>query len=249
MKLSLLATALLSALPLTAFAQPDTIAAMGQKFAEPKNAKMLRVLLVGSGSSHDFPQYFLGTDAETLKATGTMDVAATPNLDEAMTLLPQSDVIVFSGNHDQFASEAFQKALNTYADKRKGVIILHAGTWDHPAWKDFNDRFVGGKTPSHGVGEFEVKVKGKAHPIMKGVPDTFKITDENYRFEPKSKVKCEILAENAPDGGKDPLPSVWSVRDSKTRIVGITLGHAKEAHDNPAYRSILTNAVNWVAGR
>ena len=43
---------------------------------------------------------------------------------------------------------------------------------------------------------------------MQGVPATFKISDENYRFEIGTKTKVEVLAENAPDGGKDPHPSV-----------------------------------------
>ena len=242
-------TGLLSALVLTATAQPDSTTAMGQKFADPRPAKTLRVLLVGAGSSHDFPKFFLGSDAVTLKAAAGMDVAATPNLEEALTLLPQADVLVFSGNHDQFGKDKFQKALNDFAGKRKGIVVLHAGTWDHTPWQGFNERFVGGKTPSHGKGEFEVTVKDTKHPIMKGVPATFKITDENYRFEIGSKTKVEVLAENAPDGGKEPHPSVWLVKDRQSRIVGITLGHDALAHDNPAFKTILVNTVNWVAGR
>ncbi len=242
-------TVLASALVLTATAQPNSTTATGQKFADPQPAQTLRVLLVGAGSSHDFPKFFLGSDAVTLKAAPGMDVAATPNLEEALTLLPQADVLVFSGNHDQFGKDEFQKALHDFADKRKGIVVLHAGTWDHTPWQGFNERFVGGKTPSHGKGEFEVTVKDAKHPIMNGVPATFKITDENYRFEIGSKTKVEVLAENAPDGGKDPHPSVWVVKDRTTRIVGFTLGHDALAHDNPAYKTILVNAVNWVAGR
>ncbi len=242
-------TVLASALVLTATAQPDSTTAMGQKFTDPQPAKTLRVLLVGAGSSHDFPKFFLGSDAVTLKAAPGIDVAATPNLEEALTLLPQADVLVFSGNHDQFGKDEFQKALHDFADKRKGIVVLHAGTWDHTSWKGFNERFVGGKTPSHGKGEFEVTVKDTKHPIMKGVPATFKITDENYRFEIGTKTKVEVLAENAPDGGKEPHPSVWLVKDRTTRIVGITLGHDALAHDHPAFKAILVNSVNWVAGR
>lgn len=246
---ALLVAALLPAFALTSIAQPDTTAAMGQKFADPKPANSIRVLLVGSGTSHDFPKFFLGTDAVTLKAAGGMDVAATPNLEEALALLPQTDVIVFSGNHDHYGKDEFQKALNDFADNRKGIVILHAGTWDHTPWKGFNERFVGGKTPSHGKGEFEVTVKDPKHPVMKGVPATFKIPDENYRFQIGSKTKVEVLAENAPDDSKGPLASVWVVKDRKTRIIGITLGHDELAHDNPAFKTILVNAVNWVAGR
>lgn len=232
--------------PLAAQA-PDSTEPMGQKFANPKPAGTLRVLLVGAGTSHDFPKYFLGADEETLKAAGGMDVAATPNLAEALELLKDADVLVFSGNHDQFGTDEFQKALHKFADSRKGVVILHAGTWAHP-WKGYNDRFVGGGTPSHGVGEFEVTIKDSRHDVTKGVAKTFKITDENYRFEQAKRARIDVCAENAADGGKE-HPSVWVVKDRKTRIVCITLGHADEAHGNPAYKALLTNAVNWTGGR
>jgi hypothetical protein len=237
----------LTSLPVSALA-PDTTEAMGQKFANPKPASTLRVLLVGAGTSHDFPKYFLGTDAETLKAAGGIDIAATPNLEEALDLLKQADVLVFSGNHDQWGTKEFQTALHKFADSRKGIVILHAATWSHP-WKGYNDRFVAGRTPGHGYGEFEVTLKDTKHALTKDVPGTFKITDENYRFELNPRAKIHLCAENAPDGGPDPHPSVWAVKDHKTRIVCITLGHAAQAHDNPAYQTLLTNAVKWVAGR
>ena len=228
---------------------PKSTDATGRKFAERTTSKPLRVLLAGAGTSHDFPRFFLGTDSETLVATGRIDVAATPNLAETLVLLPQADVLVFSGNHDQYGTEEFQKALNEFADKGKGIVFLHAATWDHSAWKGYNGRFINGRTPSHGKGEFEVTVRDTESPLMKGVPAKFMIYDENYRFEAGAKSNYDLCAENAPDGGKDPHPSVWIVKDPKTRIVCITLGHDDKAHDHPAYKSILINSVNWVAGR
>lgn len=243
-----LLTALI-ALPLASFADPlppDSTAAMGQKFVEP--AKQLRVLLVGSGTSHDFPKFFLGTDAQTLKSTGKMDIAATPNLEEALTLISQADVLVFSGNHDQYGKPPFQKALNEFADSGKGIVLLHAATWSH-RWPGYNDRFVAGRTPSHGKGEFEVTIKDAAHAVTKEVPGTFKIFDENYRTKISDETKVHICAHNAPDGSAEPNPSVWTVNDSKTKIVCITLGHDGQAHDHPAFKSLLINAVNWVSKR
>ncbi|WP_193214329.1 ThuA domain-containing protein [Luteolibacter marinus] len=237
-----LVPALAQALP------PDTTEPMGQSFAEPKPAKSLRVAIVGSGSSHDFPKYFLGTDSETLKAAGDIDVAATPNLAEALKLMEQADVLVFSGNHNQYGSDEFQKALNKFADDGKGLVFVHAATWAHP-WKGYNDRFIGGRTPSHGYGEFKVTVTDKKAAITKDVPEFFDITDENYRFQLNKRAKVDVCCENAADQTDGPIPSVWVVKDRKAKIVCITLGHAEEAHNNPAYKQLLTNAVKWVGGK
>ncbi len=224
-------------------------APMGQKFSEPKLANTLRVVLVGAGSSHDFPRFFLGTDAEILRAAGGIETAATPNLDEALTLLPQADVLVLSGNHRQFGTPQFQDALKKFADAGKGVVVLHAGTWRNwPPDTGFNRRFVGGGAKSHGHGEFAVTVKPSQHPLLRGVPATFKITDENYHAELDADAAVEVLAENAPDKG-GAHPSVWIVKDPKTRIACITLGHAAEAHENPAFKTLLTNAVKWAGAR
>ncbi|MDA0766216.1 MAG: ThuA domain-containing protein [Verrucomicrobia bacterium] len=235
--------------PLAAQARNST-EAMGQKFVSPKPAETLRVLLVGSGSSHDFPKYFLGTDAATLKAVPGVDVAATPNLEEALALLPEADVLVFSGNHGQYGTPEFQKALNDFADKGRGLVFLHAATWNHSGWKGYNDRFINGMTPGHmAYGDVTVTVTDEKSPIMKGVPATFSFKEENYRSELTSKDKAHVLAENNPDAKNIAHPSVWTVQDDKARIVCVTLGHDAAAHDSKAYQTILINAVNWVAGR
>ncbi len=230
---------------------PQTTAATGQKFAEPKAAGSLRVLLAGAGSSHDFPKFFLGADSTLLRAKGGLDTAATPNLEEALALLPQADVLIFSGNHPQYGSDAFQKALNAFADAGHGVIILHAGTWkNYPPKTGYNQRFVGGGATSHGFSDFTVTVKEAGHPVMARVPATFTITDESYHADVPAGPGVEILAQNGLGKGTDkPYPSVWVVKDPKARIVCVTLGHAAAAHDNPAYQTLMTNAVNWVARR
>lgn len=226
---------------------PQTTSATGAKFAERTSSKPLRVLLAGSGSSHDFPRWFLNADSETLKAGGTIDVAATPNLDEAIALLPEADVLVFSGNHEQWGKPEFQKSLNEFADSGKGLVFVHAAIWTHPTWENYNRRFIAGATSSHGKGEFKVTVKDAAHPIMKGLPATFQITDESYRHEFLAQAKVRVLAENLHNG--ETHASIWITEDPKARIVNITLGHDEAAHDNPAYKTILINAVNWVSKR
>ncbi|MGJ8723592.1 MAG: ThuA domain-containing protein [Roseibacillus sp.] len=225
---------------------PKTIEPMGQSFAKSEATDTTKVLLVGSGSSHHFPRDFLGTDKETLLASGGLDVAATPNLKEALSLLPQADVLVFSGNHRQFGKKEFQQALHKHANVGKGIVLLHAATWSHP-WEGYNDRFVAGRTPSHGKGLFEVTVSDTEHAVTDELPPNFTIQDENYRVELADEEKVHVCAHNEADKTDGPIPSVWVVKDPKTRIVCITLGHDEKAHGNPAFQKLLVNAVKWVA--
>jgi len=221
----------------------------GETLPAKAPADMIRALLVGGGSAHDFETYFHAADSSTFKAAGGIMPAYTSNAGEATTLLANADVLVFSANHPSFGSPAFQNAINAFADAGHGIVLLHAAVWYN--WPDapaYNRRFVGGGARSHGKGEFTVFNRQSAHPVMHGVPSEFKIVDEQYRvaFDPAAPV--EMLAETSPEAvsGKA-FPSVWIVKDPKARIACIALGHADEAHGNPAYQTLLVNAVRWVA--
>ncbi len=211
----------------------------------------VRALLIGGGSSHDFEKYFHKADSEILKAAGNIATAYTSNVEEAIALMGQADVIVLSANHGSFGLAPFQKALNAFADAGHGVVVVHAGTWHNwPEKSGYNTRFLGGGARGHGFGDFQVFNKQLAHPVMQGVPAEFTIHDEHYKVELDAGTPTEVLAMTSeePQSHKA-YPSVWVVKDPKARMVGIGLGHADEAHRNPAYQKVLVNAVRWAAGK
>jgi putative membrane-bound dehydrogenase-like protein len=229
---------------------PKTTQAFGQQFG-PRKAGQLRVLFAGAGSSHNFPAFFLGTDALTAKAAG-YDVASTPNLKETLALLPQADLFVFSGNHGQFGTPEFQKAIREFAAAGKGIVLLHAATWyNWPLETKYNDEFVCGGSRNHGHSDFTFTVTKPQHPIMKGVPATFVINDESYNIELTRPEAAEVLGtiprQTPKEGQSSILPSVWTVKYPGTRVVCMALGHDEKSHDHPAYRQLLLNSLSWVA--
>ena len=209
----------------------------------------MRTLLIGGGSSHDFEKFFHAVDSATLKASGRIIPAYTSNVEEALTLMANADVIVLSANHPSFGGGEFQKALNVFADSGKGFVILHAGTWyNWPVITGYNKRFLGGGAKGHGFGDFQVLNQKEAHPVMEGIPAEFTIHDEHYKVELDANAHVDVLAMTSVEpGSKKAYPSVWVVNDPKAKIVGIGLGHGTEAHGNPAYQRLLINAVRWVA--
>ena len=229
----------------------QALTASGETLPAKPQAGTIRTLLVGGGSSHDFETYFHAADNATLNAAGGIATAYTSNADEAVAQLAHADVLVFSANHASFGTPAFQNALNAFADAGHGVVVCHAAAWFN--WQNvpaYNQRFVGGGARSHGRGEFTVFNRQPAHAVMHGVPAEFKIIDEQYRMEFNPGAPVDVLAETSPEAesGKA-YASVWVVNDPKTRIVNIALGHANEAHGNPAYQAMLVNAVRWVAAK
>jgi len=229
---------------------PKTTQAFGQQFG-PRKAGQLRVLFAGAGSSHNFPAFFLGTDALTAKAAG-YDVAATPNLKETLALLPEADLFVFSGNHGQFGTPEFQKAIRDFGAAGKGIVLLHAATWyNWPLTTKYNDEFVCGGARGHGHSDFTFTVTKPEHPVMKGVPATFVINDESYNVEVTRPEGAEVLGtiprQTPKEGLSNILPSVWTVKYPGTKVVCIALGHDAKSHDHPAYKQLLLNSLIWVS--
>ncbi len=207
----------------------------------------IRVLLIGGGSSHDFEKFFHEADSVTLRAAGRIVTAYANRADAAIPEMEKADVLVLSANDGQFGGEPFQKALNAFADRGRGVVIVHAATWYNWAGApEYNRRFVGGGTRSHGHGEFTVFNRQSRHPVMKGIDASFKIIDEHYRVMLDAQAPVEILAEtDVEPETKQGYPSVWVVKDPKARIVDIALGHGTEAHGSHDYQTLLINAVRW----
>lgn len=216
----------------------------------PRKPGVIRVLLAGSGGSHDFDRFFLKMDGETLRASGHVDVIGVADADEAARLLSEADVLVLSANRADFGETEFQRALNDFADAGKGVIALHPGVWHNwPEKTGYNRRFISGGSRSHGLGDVTVRLTGKTHPVVAGLPASFTFHDESYHVELEKGSPALVLAENDPDNKtKRRHPSVWIVPDAKARIVCISLGHDAAAHESKDYRRLLTNAVDW-AGR
>jgi hypothetical protein len=98
--------------------------------------------------------------------------------------LKQIDVLCQSSNQ-KMDDPQLRKALFEFADAGKGLVLLHPGLWyNWPDWPEYNRVLASGGAKSHDrYGEFEVVVKEQEHPILKGVPASFLITDELYHYE------------------------------------------------------------------
>jgi len=211
-----------------------------------------KILLVGGGSSHDFGKWFNTADKAILSEGGKYTVNYTENADVATAALAEADVAILSVNKTGFPTPAFRKALFDYVEKGKGLILLHPGVWyNWPNWPEYNRQLAGGGSKGHDkIAEFEVKVRSASHPIMKNVPETFKITDELYWFEPDiDGARVEVLAYAESPSKKKKFPMVWTVHHGNARIAAIALGHDARAHDLREFKQLLKNAVAWVGSR
>ena len=216
-----------------------------------------KVLVIGGGSSHNFGQFFGGTDVATLTAAG-FSVNYTEDRDQAAAEIGKADVAVISVNRQFFDTPEYRKALFDFAAAGKGLVMLHPGTWyGYAAWPELNATIVGGGARGHDkIAKFSVNALKPEHPIMKGVPKSFEVEDELYYLNaepdkmPAGVAAIDVLAETSPSVRyKQAHPSVWITSHPQARIVGITLGHDERTHDLAPFKTLLTNAVTWAAKR
>ncbi len=219
--------------------------------AATNRAEKIRPLMVGGGASHDFARWFNQSDSVTMAVLNNASVDYTEKLEFVLPMLKDHDALYLCANQ-KIEDPAIRKGIFDFADAGKGLILVHPALWyNWKDWPEYNRVLVGGGANSHDkYGEFEVTVTEPNHPVMAGVPKTFKTSDELYHFEQdKNGTPIQVLAT-----GKSPLtgetfPVVWITKHPKTRIVCITLGHDGVTHDSEPYRAILKNSLNWVTAK
>jgi type 1 glutamine amidotransferase len=225
----------------------------------PATTRPVRVLIISSGTSHDFKRWFEDYDGKVVKDAGCT-VAVTEDPAAAVEQLKQADVALISTNKTGFDTPAFRAALFAFVDAGHGVVLLHPAVWyNFDQWPEYNAKLVGGGTRSHDpINPFTVTVLQKNHPVMAGVPDHFDVTDELYHVNPPlasaetrpaDTVGIDVLAETSPSKKYNVShPSVWIPHTDHGRVVCIALGHDGRVHKLVAFQTILINAVKWTAG-
>lgn len=212
----------------------------------------LKTLIVGGGSSHDFQRFFNLADVATLKATGKASVNYTEITGGLAPVIQGLDVLYLS-NNKPFTDDATRAAVLQHARSGKGMLIVHPALWYNweRNWPEYNRELCGGGSRGHDrYGEFEVTVTAPDHPLMKGLPARFTLSDELYWFEPDAAgTEIQVLATAFSKQRNKTYPMVFVVKHPKARIAAITLGHDGVAHSHPAYKSLLVNSLEWVSGK
>ncbi|NNE77695.1 MAG: ThuA domain-containing protein [Pricia sp.] len=218
----------------------------GHFIADSKNAT--KIAITGGSGSHDFLRFFGIADGEILSDNGTNTVIYSEDVGEIGSLVPAVDILMLTNNQplNDKAKHAIFSKVNS---GNLNLLINHPSTWyNWEDWPEYNKELVGGGSRSHEeLQEFEVIVSKPDHPLMKGVPKTFRIIDELYRWEKDPEgTDVEVLAIGKGLESGEEFPVVWIVKHPEAKIIGNTLGHDERAHELEAYKTILKNSLEWV---
>ncbi len=130
----------------------------------------------------------------------------------------------------------------------------------YPMWPWYS-KFMGDIRYTSYIPQFAtatVKVEDSAHPVMKGLPSSFKIENEEwYTWSQSPRPNVHVLA-SVEESSYDPKsvivmggdhPVIWTNQHVKARNVYVFMGHRPELFQSKDFTQIFKNAVLWGAGQ
>lgn len=219
-----------------------------------ESERKVNVLIVTGG--HDF-------DKE-----GFNRLLATLPINYTMVTHPDAYVMFEPGNIKKYRTVLLYDMPDEITDNAKnnflamlengtGLVVLHHAVCSYRNWPEYT-RIVGGRyahtawmkdtipqpasTYQHDV-LINVRVGELEHPVTEGVKD-FQIIDETYADMEILPIVHPLLFTDEPSSS--PLVG-WINFYRNARIVTLTLGHDKQAWENPVFIKLLSQAILWTA--
>ena len=159
------------------------------------------------------------------------------------------------------AEDAFVKYIE---EGHGGWIGFHhatlLGEFDgYPMWHWFSD-FMGGvrfKNYIAPLADGTLIVEDEQHPVMKGVPASFVVPDDEwYIYDKSPRPNVHVLA-NVDESSYTPAsdikmgdhPVVWVNENKKARNVYFQIGHSSKLYETEGFTTMFRNAINWTLER
>lgn len=237
-----------------AFARGVEWAATGQAGAPPpesSSAPSIRLLVVTGG--HSYPVEFYAMlnslpDVTWRHATSHTEAFERPieNRFDAILLHDMLDDV----------SPAARERLRAFLEAGKGVISLHHSIVDYTRWPWWYEQVTGGKyfvkpEGKHPASRYREDVDfvvtptpgRRNHPVLAGV-GTLTVNDEVYLGMWHSPAIDVLMETSHPENDK---PVVYLGPHPKARVLYIQLGHSAQTMNDPGFRRLMRNAVEWTA--
>lgn len=212
---------------------------------QPRRPDAVRVLLVTGGHDHDVEFYSVFDDPGIKTVVDPHPEAFSGDIRRRADVLVLYDLV-------RSIDERRRNNLRAFLESGKGLVVLHHAICSNNDWPWWYEEVVGGrylfepmngKKSSYRHDEDQLISVTAEHPITKGL-GTFRIFDETYKDLWISRdVKVLLRSDNPTSDG----PVAWIGPYQKSRVVYVQLGHDRNAHLNPKYQQLVTNAIQWAA--
>jgi len=161
------------------------------------------------------------------------------------------DVLVFYTSRYEL-NELQERALEKFLEDGGGIVGIHGASFSFSKSKVWM-RLIGAQFTGHipGTHPLNIVIAEPKHPIMAGI-EPFTIIDEEYKHK-FADVDRNVLGrfrERPPKSDqKENMDIIWTREVDKGRVFYCSLGHGKDAWENPSWQKLIVQGILWAAGR
>jgi type 1 glutamine amidotransferase len=217
-------------------------------------AKFIRILVITGGHGYNVEEFnqMLASLGENI----TYQIAELPAAYEMF--LPENrdkyDVLVFYHMWQEITDDQAQ-AFAGCISQGKPLVALHHSICAYDDWPEYFN-IIGGKyfhkptvvngkeyaacTYIHDL-HFNVRIVDPEHPVTKGLKD-FEIFDETYKGYYIEEGVTPLLMTS--ESSSTPVIG-WTKKYGKARVVTLQSGHDVPTFENPNFRRLLKQAIEW----
>jgi len=224
-------------------------------FGLSQSSKPIRILVITGG--HDYKVEEFKEMLASLGKNISFQIAELPAAYEEF--LPENrskyDVLVFYHMWQKITAEQAE-ILSDCIKQGKPLVALHHSICAYDDWPEYIN-MIGGKyfhKPTMLNGKeyaacsykhdlhFKIKIADTKHPITKGIGD-FEIFDETYNgYYVETNAKPLLITD---EPTSSPIVG-WTKQYGKARVVTLQSGHDAPTFENPNYRKLLKQSIEWV---
>lgn len=171
-----------------------------------------------------------------------------PDRIDGLEALERADLLVVFARRMTLPEEQLKK-FQRYFESGKPVIGIRTASHAFQNWLVFDKQVLGGNYQGHYGNNLMPKVQvnpsAKAHPILRGVPETLASAGSLYRNTPLQANTTLLLTGTIPDHSE---PVAWTHDYKGARVFYTSLGHPDDFKD-AAFRTLLVNAIHWALNK
>jgi len=217
-------------------------------------AESIRILVITGG--HDYKVEQFNQMLTSLGDNISYQVAELPAAYEKFRPENRSkyDVLVFYHMWQKITDEQ-KKDFADCIRQGKPLVALHHSICAYDDWPEYFD-IIGGKyfhKPTTVKGKeyqpctyihdlhFKVKISDPKHPVTQGIKD-FEVFDETYKGYYVEVGVTPLLTTDEPTS----TPVIgWTKKYGKAQVVTLQSGHDAPTFENPNFRKILKQSIEW----
>jgi hypothetical protein len=140
-----------------------------------------------------------------------------------------------------------REALEQLGETRQGIFVLHHAILAFPKWPLWSEIVgIADRSFQFDVGqELFVEIADPGHPITRDL-QSWRMVDETYLMANADEGSHVLLTTNHP---RSMRTLAWTRQHKHARVFCCQSGHDARAYANESFRTVVSRAVQWLAGR